>query len=157
MPLRVTKQLEAALLSEWSATLDPSWQWKTQIRVGTVPLVYNGVVLSPAQRRNFANWSDWCDERIFTGSEIWIVEAKVVGTAGAYGQVLDYARQWPSSMDAEDYPGRPVLPVVLTAFEKPDTASYFGKFGVKTIIFTPSWAGNSLVNKIQASKDATEV
>jgi len=111
-------------------------------------MVYLGEVLTPAQRRAFQVWNDWADARIFTGSEVWIVEASIVGKAAKYGQALEYASEWPASLDSQCLTGWPVIPIVLCAFEKPATASLFSKFGVRTILFTPAWAGMSLVSKV---------
>lgn len=142
------KQLETELLLEWLATLPKAYAWKTNVRVGATPLISNGVVLTPAQQKMFEVWNDWADARVDTGAAIWIVEAKIVGIAGAYGQVLDYCNEYPASIDARPFAGRVIQPVVLCAFEKARTAAYFATFGVRTVVFTPAWAGNTLVSKI---------
>ncbi len=141
-------QLETQLLTEWLASLPKAFPWKTHVRVGATPLISNGVVLSVAQQKAYEIWNDWADARVDTGAAIWIVEAKIVGTAGAYGQVMDYANEYPASMDARQFVGRHIQPLVLCAFEKPRTAAYFANFGVRTVVFTPAWAGTTLINKI---------
>lgn len=145
---RDQNQLESQLLAEWRATLPPYFKIKTQVHVGAVPLVYRGEVLTPARRRAFAVWNDWMDARIFTGTEIWCVEACIVGKAGKYGQAMSYASEWPQSLDAKGFSYIDVVPVVLCAFEKPDTSGFFSRFRVRTILFTPAWAGVSLATKV---------
>jgi len=147
-------QREIQLLAEWLATLSTVWTWKTHVRVGAVPLVYQGKPLSPAQIRAFSVWNDWMDARVVTTHEVWCVEAKIVGVATAYGQALDYANQYPASQDAQWYRGKPVVPVVLCAFAKPLTRAFFSRYGVRTIVYTPSWAGSTLVNKVFPSEQA---
>lgn len=136
------------LLTEWLATLPAVWKWKTHVRVGRAQLIYNGRPLSPAQQRAFSVWNDWMDARVSTGSEVWCVEAKIVGVAGAYGQAMSYAAQYPGSADADGYPHQPAVPVVVCAFEVPHVAGLFSAYGVRTVVFTPSWAGSTLENKI---------
>lgn len=145
---RDQNQLESQLLAEWRSTLPDYFKIKTQVRVGAAPLVYQGSVLTPTQRRAFEVWNDWADARIFTGSEIWIVEASIVGKAAKYGQALEYASEWPAALDSQGFIGWPVVPIVLCAFEKPATATFFSRFGVRTILFTPAWAGVSLASKV---------
>lgn len=142
------RQREDQLLSEWLATLPPAYQWKTHVRVGAVPLDYRGAPLTPAQQRAFEVWNKWCDVRIFTGREIWIVEAKIEAGAGAYGQAEDYAIRYPLSLDARNFPRVRATAIVLGAFTEPDTAARWAARGVRTITFTPSWAGETLATKI---------
>jgi hypothetical protein len=149
------KQRETQLLVEWLATLPAFYKWKTHVRVGAVQLVYQGQPLSPAQQRAFGVWNDWMDARVASLSEVWCVEAKIVGVAAAYGQAMDYTHQYAASADARNFPSHIAVPVVVCAFEKPQTAAYFNRFGVRTIVFTPSWAGSSLVNKVFPASDAS--
>jgi hypothetical protein len=148
---RSNAQLETQLLAEWLSTLPFGFASKTHVRVGSQTLVYQGVRLPPARARAFEVWSDWCDARVVTPGEIWIVEAKIVGVACAYGQVLDYAQQYPESEDYMLFRGMAIQPVVLCAFEKPRTRNYFAGFGVRTIVHTPSWSGKTLASKIYGS------
>lgn len=79
------------------------------------------------------------------------MEAKIVGVACAYGQVLDYSAQYPESEDYREFGPVPIVPIVLCAYEKPRTSRYFARFGVTTVIHTPSWAGKTLATKIFGS------
>lgn len=151
MGVQANAQREIQLLAEWLAQSSPTWKTKTHVRVGSESLCYNGVSVSMARARAFEVWSDWADARVFTGAELWIVEAKLVGTAGAYGQVLDYANQYPKSADAAQFGGYAVIPVVLCAAEKVTTRTYFATFGVRTIVFTPTWAIHSVETKMFGS------
>ncbi|MBF6571584.1 MAG: hypothetical protein IVW54_22270 [Candidatus Binataceae bacterium] len=141
-------QLETQLLMEWWATLPRAWPNKTNINVGAATLSYQGNVLTPAMQRAFSVWNDRADMRIYTGSEVWIVEAKIINVGGAYGQVLDYCDEYPHSVDGEAYVGVPIVPVVVCAFLRRRTAAVFARQGVRTILFTPSWAGSTLGQKI---------
>jgi hypothetical protein len=144
-------QREVQLLAEWLTTL-PSWfKSKTHVNVGAAALQYNGARLTPAQQRMFGVWNDWADARVFTGTELWIVEAKIVGTGSAYGQVLDYCAEYPDSLDAREFQFATVVPLVVCAFDKPRTSQYFSRFGVRTVVFTPGWARESLAGKIFGS------
>lgn len=151
MGVQSNAQREVQLLAEWLTTLPSDWKTKTHVRVGAQTLVYNGEALSPAMSRAFGVWSDWCDARVFTGNQVWIVEAKIVNTAEAYGQVLDYVDQYPTSEDRQQFGSQPIIPVVLCAYEKPRTAGYFQRFGVQTMVFTPTWASRTLAVKIFGS------
>ena len=148
MGTRDNKQLETQLLAEWWATLPRAWPNKTNVNVGAITLTYQGQALTPARQRAFGVWNDRADMRIFTGSEVWIVEAKLINTGGAYGQVLDYVDEYPLSEDYRPYFGMPIVPVVVCAFQRSRTAQLFSRLGVRTILFTPSWAGDSLENKV---------
>jgi len=110
--------------------------------------MYRGNVLTPKQARAFNVWSLWCDLRVFTGSEVWIVEGAIVGRAAKYGQAMQYADVYPKSEDAAQFPNAPIVPVVLCAFEIVSAANFFSRFGVRTILWTPAWAGESLSNKV---------
>jgi hypothetical protein len=148
MAVSDNKQLETQLLAEWWATLPRTWPNKTNVNMGALPLTYQGQVLSPARQRAFGVWNDRADMRIFTGSEVWIVEAKIVNTGCAYGQVLDYCDEYPQAPDYIPYFGFPIVPVVVCAFERVRTSQLFARSGVRTILFTPSWAGDTLARKI---------
>lgn len=132
-------QGEMQLVAEWLATLPSSYQTKTHVNVGEQALFYAGMPLTPAQSKAFGVWNDWCDARVFTGSEVWIVEGKLVGLGTAYGQVLDYVNQYPSSADYAQFTPAPIVPVVLTMAQRPRTAALFAAQGVRTIVFAPTF------------------
>lgn len=132
-------QGEMQLVSEWLQTLPASYKTKTHVNVGAQELFYAGMALTPAQSRAFGVWNDWADARVFTGAQVWIVEGKLVGTANAYGQVLDYVNQYPQSEDYQQFAPAPVVPVVLTMASRPRTAALFAAQGVQTIVFAPSF------------------
>lgn len=151
MGTKSNAQGETQLLAEWITQNAKGAAAKTHIAVGKQTLIYRDMVLTPAQRNAFEVWSDWADARIAWGTELWLIEAKIVGTAGAYGQILDYTRQYPQSADYQSYLGQRIVPVVICAFERPETARYFETFGVRTIVFTPAWSAKSLGVKIFGS------
>jgi len=133
------QQGERALVAEWLATLPKSWPTKTQLKVGSDPLFYGGKRLTPGQSRALGVWSDWCDVRVVTPAEIWIVEGKLVATASAYGQVIDYLDQYATGDDVAKWPGRQVVGIVLAQATRPRLATLFARMGIRTIQFTPSW------------------
>jgi len=147
MGVRDNAQLETQLLAEWVTSMPRGWPAKTHIAVGAQVLEYQGKVLTLAQQRAFSVWSDWADMRIFTGAEVWLVEGKIVNTGGSYGQLLDYLDQYPGSADYAQFSPAPIVGVVVCAFERQRTTQLFGRYGIRTIVHTPSWAGDSLVNK----------
>lgn len=141
-------QREVQLLAEWITTLPPFFKTKTHVRVGQETLVFNGQQLTAARSRAMLAWSDWADARIFTGSEVWIVEAKLVSTATAYGQVLDYCDEYKACDDYKQFLPAPIVPVVLAAALKQRTANFFAPLGVRTVIFAPTWSLHSIATKI---------
>jgi len=151
MGTKSNRQGETQLLAEWLTTFAAGVPSKTHVFIGDQTLVFQGVPMNPARFKAFEVWSDWADARIVWPDAVWLVEAKIVGTAGAYGQILDYTRQYPLSADYQQWPGKPIVGVVLCAYERPRTANYFQGFGVRTIVYTPSWAERSLAVKIQGS------
>ena len=151
MGVNSNKQLETQLLGEWLATLPRGWPNLTHVNVGAQVLQYRGQPLSPAQQRAFGVWNDWADARVFTGVEVLIVEAKIVGKGGGYGQLLDYVNEYPSSADYLEFRPRPIVPVLLCAYGLARTSALFAGLGVRTIVYTPSWAGNSLATKVFSS------
>lgn len=148
MGVRDNAQLETQLLAEWLATLPREWPNKTHVAVGAQNLFFQGKPLTESQQRAFSVWSDWVDARVVTQSEVWLVEAKVVGSGAGYGQLLDYIEQYPASADYQLWAPRNIVPILLCAFSKPRTAARFNSLGIRTVIFTPSWAGDSLANKL---------
>jgi hypothetical protein len=136
---QVNNQREAALIAEWLMSLPAGWQSETHVSVGAQELVYRGVPLTAAQQRRFAAWESWADARVVTGTEIWIVEGKLVATGAAYGQVLDYVNDYPLTLDYQQWPGRAIVPVVVCQASRPRTAAYFATLGVRTIVFQPSF------------------
>jgi len=151
MGTRSNRQGETQLLAEWLTTQCAGAQSKTHVFVGSQTLVFNGQPLSPAMMKAFSVWSDWVDARVAWPSEVWVVEAKIVGIAGAYGQALDYAAQYQGSLDYQSFLGRRIVPMVVCAYERPRTAGLFAGFGVRTVVYTPAWAAKSLSVKIQGS------
>lgn len=132
-------QGEIQLLAEWLTTLPPNYITKTHVKVGANPLFYNGQRLSPAQQRAFSVWSDWADARVATPTEVWIVEAKLVATGSAYGQVLDYCNQYKTGDDYKQFFPRTIVPVVLCQAERLTASNYFANFGVRTVLFAPTF------------------
>lgn len=132
-------QGEMQLLAEWLATLGGSVKWKTHVNVGAKQLTYLGAQLTPAQQRAFGVWNSWADARVATPGEVWIVEAKIVATGAAYGQVLDYVSQYPQSADYEKFAPRAIVPVVVAQAARNQTTGLFQKQGVRTILFEPSF------------------
>src|SRR5271155_4670931 len=141
-------QGEMQLVAEWIATLPASYKSKTHVNVGAQTLQYVGLRLSAAQQRAFGVWNDWADARIFTGREVWIVEGKLVATGSAYGQVLDYVNQYPSSADYEQFAPAPIVPYVLTMASRARTASLFLGYGVNTIVFSPTFPLSDALAKL---------
>lgn len=140
--------LETQLLAEWLTTLPPSFQSKTHVNVGAQALQSNLSAAQMAQLRAFSAWNDWVDARVYAGFEVWLVEAKIVSTANAYGQIISYRDQYPASLDYLPFRGMPVIGIVLCAFRLPRVAQLFEQYGIRTIMFTPAWAGDSLVQKV---------
>jgi hypothetical protein len=146
-------QGETQLLGEWLASLPINYATKTHVRVGANTLVYNGVPLTPAQQRAFSVWSDWADARVATPTEVWLVEAKLVATGCAYGQVLDYAQQYPLSLDYQQFAPRPIVPVILAQSLRVPTVEYFARMGVRSVLFAPSFSlGHSLAKIFPAQQ-----
>jgi len=144
-------QLETQLLAEWLQATGWGLRSKTHVSVGAATLDYLGQRLSPARQKAFGVWNDWCDARIFTGSEVWLVEAKIVNTGGAYGQVIDYLDEYPNSLDYATFRPAPITGIVLCAFERMRTSQVFRRQGIRTIVYTPTWAGETLSTKIFSS------
>jgi hypothetical protein len=141
-------QGEIQLVAEWLNTLPATWPTVTRIKVGEQMLRYAGQPLTPAQQRAFSVWSDYADARVATPREIWIVEGKLVGTADAYGQALDYAQQYSLSADYQRFAPRMIVPIVLTMGSRPRTANFFAEFGVRTIVFAPSFPFSRALQKL---------
>lgn len=139
---------EVQMLAEWWRTLPRGWKNKTNVPVGAQELQYQGRVLSPARQRAFSVWHDKVDMRIFTGVSVWLVEGKIVNTGNAYGQLLDYADEYTASADYQQFSPAFVDKVVVCAFERKRTSSFYERFGIRTIVFTPSWAGETLASSI---------
>lgn len=136
------------LVAEWLATLPASWRWKIRVNVGAQVLQYAGMRLTPKQQAAFGVWNDWSDARVFTGSEVWIVEGKLVATGGAYGQVLDYVNQYPLSEDYQQFKPAKIVPVVLAMAVRPRTSQLFDKLGVRTITYAPSFPLSAALAKL---------
>jgi hypothetical protein len=148
MPPRRYAMLETQLLAEWLTTLPASFLTKTHINVGAQALQSNLSQVQMARLRAFSAWNDWADARVFAGSEVWLVEAKIVSTANAYGQLISYLDEYPASLDYLQFRGYPVTGIVLCAFRLARVANLFFRYNIRTILFTPSWAGDSLVQKV---------
>ena len=146
--INANQQRETQLLMEWLLSLGKTMQWKTHVNVGAEILQYNGKALSPSQQKAFGVWNSWADARVFTGTEVLLVEAKIVATGTAYGEILDYLDQYASSTDYKQYSAYPVRGVVLAAYVKDRTRMLFSDYGIQTVIFTPVWAGDTLANKV---------
>ena len=141
-------QGEIQLVAEWLQTLPAAWKTITRVKVGAQMLSYAGRPLTAAQQRAFGVWSDYADARVATPTEIWIVEAKLVGLGTAYGQVLDYVDQYPLSADYQQFKPLPVVPVVLTMAQRPRTAALFALQGVRTIVFEPSFPFSQALSRL---------
>jgi hypothetical protein len=132
-------QGEMQLVAEWLASLGPGFISRTHVKVGAATLLYNGVPLTPAQANMLGVWSDWADARVVTPTEVWIVEGKLVGTAAGYGQLLDYLDEYPSSADYAAFAPRAVVGILLCQAERPRTAALFARYGIRTVVFAPTF------------------
>jgi hypothetical protein len=148
MAARRYAMLETQLLAEWLTTLPVSFRTKTHVNVGAQALQSNLTPTQIAQLRQFSAWNDWVDARVFTGSEVWLVEAKIVGTANGYGQLLSYLDQYPASLDYLQFRGYPIIGILLAAFKLPRVSNLFFRYNVRTVIYSPVWSGDSLTQKI---------
>jgi hypothetical protein len=137
---QVNAQREMTLLAEWLGTLPATWKSKTHVNAGAQVLQYHGQALTPAQQKAFGVWNDWVDARVYTGSEVWIVEAKIVATGAAYGQLLDYLNQYRSSADYQKFAPAPIVGVVVCQAARGATTNLFAQYGIRTIIFSPSFS-----------------
>src|SRR5579862_69750 len=146
--LNANQQRETQLLMEWLLSLGKTVQWKTHVNVGAEILQYNGKPLSPAMQRAFGVWNSWADARVFTGTEVLLVEAKIVATGTAYGEIMDYLDQYPTSSDYKQFSPKPIRGVVVAAYAKDRTRMLFSNYNIQTIIFTPTWAADTLSNKV---------
>jgi hypothetical protein len=151
MGVQSNAQREMQLLAQWLTTLPAGWKSKTHVRVGTDPLRSTRDLITPTLARAFLPWSDWADARVFTGTQVWIVEAKLVASAGAYGQLLDYLDQYPQSEDAQNFRSIPVVGVVLAAAVRDRASRLFAQYGLQTILFAPEWTKESILQKILGS------
>lgn len=146
--LQGNNQREMSLVAEWLSSLPSSFTRTTHVKVGTQSLIYRGQRLTLKQAQRFASWNSWADARVVTPHEVWIVEGKLVATGAAYGQVLDYCNEYPQCADAALWPGRAIVPIVLCQAEQPRTARYFATFGVRTIVFQPTWDFAAALQKV---------
>ena len=142
------KQLETQLLAEWRETLPAGWQSLTHVHVSQIALLPQFKNYAPNMLRAVANWNDWADMRIFTGGEVWLVEATIVNNGKKYGQLLEYLSDYPQSTDYQQFKPAPIVGVVLTAFERKASTQLFAQQGIRTVVFTPLWANTSLYSKV---------
>ena len=145
---QINAQGETQLVSEWLATLPREWKTITRVKVGEQSLQYAGMRLTVAQQAAFSVWSNYADARVATPTEVWIVEGKLVATGGAYGQVLDYVAEYPTSPDYQQFTPRKVIPVVLAMAARPRTSALFAQHGVRTVIFQPSFPFSKALAKL---------
>lgn len=141
-------QGEMQLVAEWLQTLPASYKSKTHVKVGAQALQYAGPPLNAAQQRALGVWSSWADARVFTGSAVWIVEAKLVATGGAYGQLIDYLAEYPSSEDYEAFAPAQIQGIVLCMASRAVTASRFLSLGIQTVIFQPTFPLSTALAKL---------
>jgi len=141
-------QGEMQLVAEWLATLPASYKSKTHVNVGAQLLFYAGARLTAAQTAAFGVWNDWADARVYTGSEVWLIEGKLVATGGAYGQLMDYLNQYSESFDYTQFKPAPVKGIVLTMASRARTAALFDEHGIKTIVFQPSFPLSEALAKL---------
>jgi hypothetical protein len=148
MRVNANKQLETQLLAEWRETLPAGWQTKTHVHVSSIELLPQFKNYAPNMLRAVANWNDWADMRIFTGSEVWLVEGTIVNNGKKYGQLQEYLAAYPSSTDYQQFKPAPIVGIVLCAFERAQSTQLFAGLGIRTVVFTPSWANESLYSKV---------
>ena len=141
-------QGEMQLVAEWLATLPKSWPNKTHVKVGSDPLFYGGVRLTPAQSRALSVWSSYADARVVTPTEVWLIEGKLVATGAAYGQILDYLDQYPSGDDYRLWAPRPVVGIVLAQATRVRLSNLYAKMGIRTVQFDPTFALSASLAKL---------
>lgn len=155
MGVNSNKQLETQLLAEWLTVSGYGDKSKTHVNVGAAMLQYNGEPLPPAKQRAFGVWNDWADARIALPGLVILVEAKIVNIGSAYGQLLDYMDEYPASDDYKAFAPARIKGLILCAFERTRTALLFTKYGIDTVLYTPTWAQGTLETKIFRGAIAT--
>jgi hypothetical protein len=66
--------------------------------------------------------------------------------------LINYLDEYPASLDYAQFLPAPVAGIVLCAFRLPRVAHLFARINIRTIVFSPSWAADSLVTKVFGSQ-----
>lgn len=148
MAVQSNSQGEQQLLAEWLTKLPAGFLSKTHVRVGQTTIVLNGKALTPARQRAQLVWSDWMDARVFTGQEVWLIEASIENRANKYGQILWYRSLYPACDDAKHFLGWPIIPLVLSAIERPGMKTFWAGYGIRTVLYQPVWLSKPLGVKL---------
>jgi len=142
------------LLREWSAARYPGVYLAEQMKLGPTPITLNGVVVSPAFARmlTVSNWK--VDGELVLDDSILLIEAKMVATPQAVGQVEFYVRQAKKTPDLLPHLNKPIQPVVLWAEDIADVSAYARSRSIRVEVYTPSWI-ESYMQRVQFRNRST--
>lgn len=162
---RRATQASTLLLHEW-AKMQP-WDLPPiyELRLGPTTQNVPGIQLTPAIEAMLrrANW--YADLVGMVGHELWVVEAKVVATPAAVGQLEFYRTLITSTPELGQWRDRLIVPILLVAVDDDAVHQFALGKGIRVEQFAPAWVENYLVqkhfrrrqiNRVQASIDEAE-
>ena len=152
---RKTEQREARLLAEWLALRFPKDTVRTQVRLGSPPILPHGVELEPGDRQLLKQFSRWADALIITPQGVMIVEASVFPEPGIVSQLLLYRALYLEDKDFDNLRHLPVAMLAVWGFEDQVLRRIAAEHSVMVEIYAPQWLAGALQARFPRSPRKT--
>jgi len=140
-------QASTTLLHEWAAT--QPWvagPWY-ELRLGPTRMFSPYAQLTP-QIEAMLRRSNWYADLVgVTATEVQVIEAKVVITPAAIGQLEHYVALVPGTEALRPYASRHVVPVLLVGVDDDVIHQMAVNKGIRVIVSSPSWLQEYLLSR----------
>jgi len=137
---------EHRLVAEWIAETYPTAKWKMRVRLGPTEALPARYIPRSLVERILRPFAHWADAVILLPDKVIIVEAKIVLSPRAIGELELYEWLFKQTPEYRPYWDWPIEKVLLYALEDERVIEYAKERGIKCIKYCPPWAKRYLLS-----------
>ena len=137
---------ERRLVADYAAL---TWAGKRIIfnpRLGPVPLQTPRLLTPAVPPQALAGYRRYPDALVDLGSNVLMVEAKIIASGAAVGMLEEYLLLWSNTTEYGDMHGKPIQGAILTAFVDPFCKQIALEHGFLWLVYAPSWIMSDLMS-----------
>jgi hypothetical protein len=143
------------LVAEWLQTHRAEYWYQQRVRLGPLPNDTNAGGLSDAEQRLVHNaFARWADAIVELPDRTEVIEAKIVASPGAVGQLNLYAELLPQTPSLSHRRGFPVTKVLLYAVPDAMVLDMARRQGIMLAQYTAPWIDEYLSRQAARKRTA---
>lgn len=140
-------QASTKLLHEWAEQQHWDGTPIYEARLGPTPLLAGSAEVTPEIAAMLRRANRYADLVGALNGELLVVEAKVILSPDAIGQLLAYLPLVESSPVRDKWPSMPIRGVILCAVDDPHVSNLALTHGIRVIVYQPPWIADYLASK----------